>query len=71
MFKWEKNYPRISKEVEDSGLKLVHIAKQAGLEYGQLYRRLTNEIDFELPVMRKVSKVLGVSMDALFNDKKI
>jgi hypothetical protein len=71
MFKWEKNYPRISKEVDDSGLKLIHIAKSVGLDYGQLYRRLTNEIDFELPVMRKMSRLFGVTMDILFNDKKI
>lgn len=71
MFKWEKNYPRISKEIDDSGLKVAHVAKSAGLTYGQLYRRLTNEIEFELPAMRKLSKVFGVTMDALFNDKKI
>jgi predicted transcriptional regulator len=71
VFKWEKNYPRLSKEIDDSGLKIAHVAKSAGLAYGQLYRRLTNEIDFELPVMRKISKLLGISMDALFNDKKI
>ena len=71
MFKWEKNYPRISKEIEDSGLKVAHVAKRVGLTYGQLYRRLTNEIDFGLPVMRQMSKDFGVTMDYLFNDKKI
>lgn len=71
MFKWEKNYPRISKEIEDNGLKVAHVAKKAGLTYGQLYRRLTNEIEFELSVMRKMSKDFGVTMDNLFNDKKI
>jgi 5-bromo-4-chloroindolyl phosphate hydrolysis protein len=71
MFKWQKNYPRISKEVDDSGLKLKHVAKSVGLDYGQLYRRLTNEVDFELAVMRKASKLFGVPMDELFNNKKI
>jgi len=71
MFKWEKNYPKISKAIDDSGLKVAHIAKSTGLTYGQLYRRLTNEIEFELPVMRKMSKLFGTTMDALFGDKKI
>jgi DNA-binding phage protein len=69
--KWEMNYPSFAKAVEDSGLKIVHIAKSAGLTYRQLYGRLTNETDFELPVMRKLSKTFGITMDGLFNDKKI
>jgi transketolase C-terminal domain/subunit len=71
MFKWEKNYPQISKEIDDGGLKVAHVAKSAGLTYGQLYARLTNKIDFELPIMRKLSRFFGVTMDNLFNDKKI
>jgi hypothetical protein len=67
--KWEKNYPNISKEVEAKGIKLLYLASSAGLTYRQLYGRLTNEIEFELPVMRKISKVLGKTMDHLFNDK--
>jgi len=67
--KWARNYPNISKEVEAKGLKLAFLAGAAGLTYRQLYGRLRNEIDFELPVMRKISKTLGKSMDYLFNEK--
>jgi hypothetical protein len=71
--KWKNNYPNIAKAVEESGLKLEHVAKSSGLTYRQLYGRLTDEIEFELPVMRKLSDKLGKSMDYLFNvsSKKI
>ena len=71
MNKWESNYPSFAKAVENSGLKIAHVAKSAGLTYRQLYGRLTNETDFELPVMRKLSKTFGTTMDILFNEKKI
>lgn len=64
--KWEKNYPNFAKTVEKRGLKLEFIAGSAGLTYGQLYRRLTNASDFELPVMKKLAKNLGETMDYLF-----
>jgi hypothetical protein len=66
---WSKNYPGFAKAIKDRGLKISHVAQSAGLTYRQLYGRLTNEIDFELPIMRKYSKVFGESMDVLFNDK--
>jgi len=69
--KWQKNYPNIAQAVEDSGLKLEHVAKSTGLTYRQLYGRLTNVTEFELSVMRKFSAKFGKSMDYLFNDKKI
>ena len=68
---WEINYPTFAKTLAESGLKKAHVAKSAGLTYRQLYGRLTNLVDFELPEMRKLSKVFGMTMDALFNDKKI
>ena len=67
--KWKKNYPNFAKTIEDRGLKLGHVAKQSGLTYRQLYGRLTNEIDFELRIMRKLSNNLGESIDYLFNEK--
>lgn len=69
--KWEKNYPNLAKAIDDRGIKLTFVAKSAGLSYRQLYGRLTNETDFELPVMRKLANVFGDNMDRLFNDKKI
>ena len=69
--KWKKNYPNLAKAINDRGLKITHVAKSAGLTYRQLYGRLTNEIDFELPVMRKLASIFDDNMDRLFNDKKI
>jgi transcriptional regulator with XRE-family HTH domain len=65
--KWKENYPNFSETVKSKGLKLDYVAGSAGLTYHQLYRRLTNKRDFELPVMRKIANILGVSMDYLFN----
>lgn len=67
--KWSKNYPVIAKTIYDRGLKIDYVARSAGLTYRQLYGRLINEIDFELPVMRAISKTLDKSMDELFNAK--
>lgn len=67
--KWEANYPQIAKAIEESGFKISAVAKSVGLTYRQLYGRLTNECEFELPVMRKLSAKLGMSMDTLFNEK--
>lgn len=67
--KWEENYPKIATAIRESGLKISAVAKSVGLTYRQLYGRLTNECTFELPVMRKMSQKLGLSMDDLFNDK--
>lgn len=67
--KWEENYPKIAAAIQESGLKISAVAKSVGLTYRQLYGRLTNECTFELPVMRKMSQKLGLSMDDLFNDK--
>jgi len=67
MSKWEKIYPNISKSVKSKGLKLDYVAGYAGLTYTQLYKRLVNSTDFELPVMRKISQLLGESMEFLFN----
>lgn len=69
--KWAKNFPVIEKAIKENGLKIDHVARKSGLTYRQLYGRLTLEIDFELPVMRKISEILCMSMDELFNDKKI
>lgn len=69
--KWQNMYPNIAETIDDSGLKIDHVAKSVGLTYRQLYGRLTGEIDFELTVMRKMSLRLGKSMDYLFNSKKI
>jgi hypothetical protein len=67
MSKWEKNYPNISKTVKSKGLKLEYVAGYAGLTYRQLYIRLVDQVDFELPVMRRISQLLGESMEYLFN----
>jgi hypothetical protein len=68
--KWENRFPNISETVEKKGLKLSFIAGQAGLKYDSLYARLAGRTDFELPVMKKISRVLGESMDYLFGDIK-
>ena len=44
---WKENYPVLAKAADESGYKIAHIAKSAGLTYRQLWGRLTNEIDFE------------------------
>jgi hypothetical protein len=67
MSKWEEKYPNISKTVKSKGLKLDYVAGYAGLTYRQLWWRLVDNKDFELPIMRKISKLLGESMDFLFN----
>lgn len=69
--KWKSNYPNIAAEIDNNGLKIEFVAKSVGLTYRNLYGRLTNEIEFELPVMRKLSEKFGKSLDYLFNDKKI
>ncbi|MDD4877353.1 MAG: hypothetical protein PHQ86_09595 [Dehalococcoidales bacterium] len=71
-YKWESNFPNLSKTIINRGLKLEFLAGTAGLTYNQLWRRLSLVVEFGRKEMQKIADVLNESMDYLFgNHKKI
>jgi hypothetical protein len=59
-------FPKLTEAIGDRGLKVTFVAASVGLTYRQLRDRRIGITDFELPVMRKLAKVLGVQMETLF-----
>ena len=60
----------INKAIIESGLKKNFIAKQLGIKYDTLRKKLNGQTEFKISEIIQLSKILNISMEVLLNGKE-
>lgn len=60
----------INKAIIESGLKKNFIAKQLGIKYDTLRKKLNGQTEFKVSEIIQLSKILNISMEVLLNGEE-